>query len=107
MNERRGLERFKLNIPVRVTVSLSEKKKEMLEAHTKNICAGGAYCRTDHSIHKGAKVQLDFVLPAKKFIDMMGVTGFIKIAGTVVRSEDIGVAICFDNRYELMPYKAT
>ncbi len=106
MNERRQLERFELKIPARIMASYSGRKKEMVEVCTNNISAGGAYCRTDHAIPEGTRVHLDFILPAKELVKLIGVSSFIKIAGTVVRSEDFGVAICFDNHYEMMPFKA-
>ncbi len=105
MLEQRKLERFKLSVLTRVMVITSGKKSEMLELYTENICSKGAYFKTGHPIHEGARVELDFVLFVNKLVKLLGVYSFVKIAGTVMRSGSGGIAVNFDKGYEIMPYR--
>ncbi len=105
MSDRRRLERFKLSIPARLIVFSSRQKKEVFETSTTNICAGGAFFKTDHTVPEGSQVHLDFILPVNKLKKLIGVSSYIKINGNVVRSDSDGIAISFDESYELMPFR--
>ena len=105
MRDKRVLERYNLTIPARLEVSVANNKRELIELQTVNVCAGGAFLQTTHSISEGTQVKLDFVLPVEKIKELIGSYGCVKVRGRVVRSEPGGVAVSFDKKYEILPYR--
>jgi hypothetical protein len=105
MFERRKIERFQLTIPVRLVTTSSDRKKEVLELQTNNISARGAFLKTDHLLPEGTSVQVDFVLSVAKFTKPVGVFGFVKVRGSILRSGSGGIAVCFNNDYEILPFR--
>ena len=105
MKENRKLERFDLDIPARLMVTTNDQKKEVIETQTVNISAGGAFLQTEHSYPEGTRVQLDLVLPVEKIKELIGMYGCVKVVGKIARSEAQGIAVIFDNKYEIMPYR--
>ena len=105
MFERRHLERFNLCVTTRLIIFNGSLSKEVLETSTSNICAGGAFFKIGHTIPEGAQVHLNFVLTVKKLKKLIGASSFIKITGTVVRSEFEGIAVSFASNYEILPFR--
>ncbi|NVL92086.1 MAG: hypothetical protein HWN71_03510 [Desulfobacterales bacterium] len=104
MREKRRLERFQLEIPAAIEFLTSDREKRLLNLLTSDICSGGAYFHTTQPLPEGTKVKMDLVLPLdrlKKANDEHKQV-YIKVAGTVLRSESGGMAICFDEDYEIM-----
>jgi hypothetical protein len=103
MREKRRLERFQLEIPAAIEFLTSDREKRVLNLLTSNICSGGAYFHTTQPLPEGTKVKIDLVLPLdrlKKPNDRHKQV-YIKVAGTVLRSESEGMAIGFDEDYEI------
>ena len=92
MVERRKLERFDLRLPAKIE-SLDREKEEH-NLLTKNISAGGAFLETTNPLSEKSRVGIDFIVPT-------GV--LVKVTGVVLRSEPMGIAIRFDNEYQLTP----
>jgi hypothetical protein len=105
MKENRKLKRFELDIPARLLVTTDDQKKEVIELKTANISAGGAFLQTEHRLPEGTRVQLDIVLPVEKIKELIGMYGCVTVIGSVTRSEPEGIAVVFDNKYEIMPYR--
>jgi hypothetical protein len=105
MNERRHIERFTLEIPARVVISTNDNKKEIMELRTVNISSGGAFFHTDQNVPEGTTVQADLILDTDRLKELLGSMSYIRVSGQVVRVEDEGIAVSFDNRYEIMPFK--
>jgi hypothetical protein len=104
MEERRKLERFSLEVPTKIEVVVSAGKKESLHIPTSDICASGAFFRTKKALPEGTKVKIDLILVLdrlKHLIDNSRAN--VKVNGTVVRSGSAGMAICFDEDYQIMP----
>ena len=92
MVERRKLERFELRLPAKIEgLGLKKGAHNLL---TRNISAGGAFLETTNQLPENSRVSIDFVVPT-------GV--LVKVAGVVLRSEPTGIAIRFDNEYQLTP----
>jgi hypothetical protein len=104
MSERRNLERYDLTVPARVTVYKAHESKEVFETNTCNISSKGAFIKTEHIVPEGTKVQLDVILPVNKVKELVGASTYVKITGKVIRVCIEGIAVTFDNKYELMPY---
>ena len=97
MVERRKLERFDLRLPAKME-GLGPKKGVRHNLLTNNICAGGAFLETTNHLPENSRVSIDFVVPT-------GVQ--IKVTGVVLRFEPTGIAIGFDNEYQMTPLLKT
>ena len=95
MVERRKLERFDLRLPAKIE-GLGRKKGVQHNLLTNNISAGGAFLETANHLPENSRVSIDFVVPT-------GV--LVKVTGAVLRSEPTGIAIRFDNKYQLTPLR--
>lgn len=104
MKERRKLERFDLELLGRVEFINETHKEEMLNLLTCNVCSGGAYFSTSQLLPEGTRVKIDLVLPLDKLTRLKDEFrhAYIKVTGRVLRSESGGMAICFDEDYEIM-----
>lgn len=105
--EKRKLERFDLKIPAKIEVKTSDQEEEVLNLLTSDICSGGAFFHTTQPLPEGTEVKIDLVLPLDKLNkikdDYQQV--YIKITGTVLRSESRGMAIYFNEDYLIHPRK--
>jgi len=104
MREKRRLERFDLHIPATIELLTSDQEKSLLNLLTSNICSGGAYFHTAQPLPEGTQVKIDLVLPLDKLRRLKDdcKQAYIKVTGTVLRSESEGMAICFDEDYQLL-----
>ena len=104
MENRRVYERFDLEVPARIAVVGSGQAGE-LSLKTSNICAGGAFFVTTDLLPEGTKVTMDLILSIEKLEKMLDSYCRIKVDGEVIRKESRGIAIRFDEDYEIMPVK--
>ena len=102
--EKRKMERFSLEIPARFIWTDTGSKQESLELMTSNICSGGAFFKTEKPLSIGTDVKLNIILPLNKFKNVNGKTSHINISGSVIRTDQQGMAICFDKRYKITPH---
>ena len=107
MKERRKLERFSLQIPATIEVIGPAQRKAKVEVVTSNICAGGAYFQTTHPLPKGTQIRIDLLLSLEKLKKLKAEydQAYIKVTGTVLRTESQGMAVRFDEDYEIRPHK--
>lgn len=105
VKERRKLQRFDLEVPAKIEVMDSGQEKEIVNLLTSNICSGGAFFHTPEPLPEGTQVRLDLVLPLDKLRELKNDSkhAYIKVTGTVLRSESTGMAICFNEDYKIMP----
>ena len=103
-----GLEKRKyLRLDTRVKVELalydqSKGKTVPQSAETRDVSAGGAFFPTDKTIPKDTKVKLRMTLSSETLKELTGTQGVLEIEGTVVRTGPNGMAIRFDENYDLM-----
>ena len=107
MKERRKLERFDLHIPAKIELLIKKREKELIRLLTENVCAGGAYFHTTKPLPESTPVKIDLVLPLDKLKTLKDEWkhALIKVTGKVLRSEPEGMAICFDEDYQIHPWK--
>ena len=105
MDERRKLERYNLVIPTRIVLTNSGQESEVFEINTCNISAGGAFFKTAHKIPIGTDLNMNFVLPIEKLARLLGVNSFVKVKGKIIRIDMEGIAVSFNKKYEIIPYK--
>ena len=106
MKERREFQRFDLELPARVEVERPGQRTEPFSLKTSNISAGGAFFPTAKPFSEGTKLQLNIILAIEKLKKLTGSQCHIKVKGTVVRSEEHGLAIRFQRDYEITSTRA-
>ena len=106
MNEsdRRKVERFDLELPAKLTWTGKDKEPKSIELMTSNICAGSAFFKTNKPLTVGTDVKLAVILLLAKFKNVKDKISYIDVSGSVTRTDQQGMAICFDKKYEILPY---
>lgn len=118
-HDRRIQQRFSLDIQVRLSTANGgeDGEEEMLTEETSaaNISSGGAFVTTTRQIELASKVYLEFLvdyehLKKLRFIlsldTLQSFTGqkiWVKATGIVIRREEHGLGIIFDQDYQLSP----
>ena len=118
-NNRRLQERFTLDLQAKLTAAAdSSGEKVEDETTAANISSGGAFLTTQFNIPLATRVyveflvdleqlrKLRFVLSADSLKKLTGQDIWVKATGVVIRLEDKGIAIIFDQDYQLTPMDA-
>jgi len=102
--ERREMERFDLGLFSRIQVQSGRQASGIMELVTQNVCAGGAYFNTSDPLASKTRVSLYMTLevPVQQNRSSNHLTK-IEISGKVIRSEESGMAIQFNNGYNILP----
>ncbi|MEE8400068.1 MAG: PilZ domain-containing protein [Desulfobacterales bacterium] len=100
---KREMERFSLELPAKISVVGEKEEASPIEATTTDICAGGAFFHTDRPLPVGTKMHFDLVLSLEDLKKLEGKRASIQIKGAVVRVSEEGMAISFDENYEISP----
>ena len=105
MNEsgRRKMERFDLKLPTKLSWVGEDKEHKLVELMTSNICAGGAYFITKIPLPKGTEVKMDLILKLDRLHELGGRQSHIDVSGFVTRTDQQGMAVCFDQKYKILP----
>jgi hypothetical protein len=107
MKERRKLERFSFEVPAKLEVAVSGEGNRVFDLPTSDICAGGAFFRMEEALPEGTKVNIDLILPLDRLKELISHNRVnVKVKGTVVRSGSAGIAICFEEDYQIVPLHA-
>ena len=101
--DKRKIERFSLELPTHVMVKNSNRRPKTLELRTRNVCSGGAFVTTDDPLSVGAEVGLRMMLSLERLQKYGGTKSVINVSGSVIRTDDKGMAICFDEKYSISP----
>ncbi|MDY6955197.1 MAG: hypothetical protein SWE60_27155, partial [Thermodesulfobacteriota bacterium] len=75
---------------------------EVLHALTSNVSAGGAFFHLNRPFSKGVQLKVNMIISSQRLRNLTGAEGLAKLEGTVVRRALGGMAICFDEKYEIM-----
>jgi len=102
MEEQREFERFTLRLPTIAETTGTGQEEETFDLLSRDVSAGGAFFPTDKTIPKDTKVKLRLTLSSETVKELTGTQGFLEIGGTVVRTGPNGMAICFDENYDLI-----
>lgn len=104
MKERRKLERFHFEVPAKIEGVVSGEKGQICDLSTTNICAGGAFFRTADPLPQGTKVKMNLVLPLDRIKELVGHDRVnVRVEGTVIRCGSNGMAVCFNEDYQILP----
>lgn len=103
--EKRKMERFSLKLPAKLTWIGTDNKPESLEQITSNICAGGAFFETQKPLSVGTDVKINIILPLERFKKLNLTRSHILVSGSVIRTDQKGMGICFDKKFHIVPNK--
>ncbi len=70
---------------------------------TSNICSGDAFSKTEKPLSVGTDVKREIILPLVKSKNVKCNRSSIYVAGSVIRSDQQGMAVCFDKKYHILP----
>jgi hypothetical protein len=116
--DQRLQQRFSMELPVRVLTGTEADLNVQFEGVIANISSGGAFIATDDPLPVSSKVYLEFLislpeLKQLKFILSLetlrrfeGKPVWAKASGVIIRHERNGMAIIFDDDYQLSPLHA-
>jgi len=114
-NDRRDQERFSLCLQTKVTVESRSGSTPVFEFVTADISAGGAFIATSRPLPIASKVRLEFFLSLEELARLRfilareslklweGERAWVTATGVVIRAEKEGVAIIFDQNYQISP----
>ena len=116
--DRRDQERFSLRLPTKVMAESRTGSTPLLEFVTADISAGGAFIATSRPLPIASKVRLEiflsleelsqlrFVLARESLKGWQGERAWVTATGVVIRVEDSGVAVIFDQNYQISPIRS-
>jgi c-di-GMP-binding flagellar brake protein YcgR len=116
---RRDQERFSLRLPTRIRAESRTGTTPLLEVVTADISAGGAFIATSRPLPIASKVWLEFFLSLEELSHLrfvlardslkmwQGERAWVTATGVVIRVEDHGVAVIFDQNYQISPIRST
>jgi hypothetical protein len=102
MKEKRMMQRFTLEVPARISFAEHPQQKG-IELLTRNISAGGAFFKTDDPLPVGTELTMEVLLPLNGIKKVKGEKSAVKLTGSIIRSEEKGMAVCFDEEYQILP----
>ena len=98
------MERFDLELPALLSIMNESGNQRAAEFMISNICAGGAFFKTDDPLPVWTEVKMDLILPLERLSKTGGKRSHVDISGSVIRTDDQGMAVCFEKRYRIKPY---
>ena len=101
--EKRKMERFSLKLPALLSMTDENENQQAFEVMIRNICSGGALFKTDHPLSVGTDVKMELILPLNKFKKYGGKRSRVDVSGSVIRTNDQGMAVCFDKNFRISP----
>jgi len=104
--EKRKMERFALNLPALLSIKDENGNTRAFEFMIRDICAGGAFFKTDTPLSVGTDVKMDLIISLDKVEsgkNEKNNRSHIDVSGSVIRTESQGMAVCFDKKYSISP----
>ena len=103
MADKRKFERFEFNITARIEILTQEREVEILDLETNSLSAGGIFFKDGGTLPKGSQVKTEIVLHFEELKTPANPEGTLVIAATghVLRSGPEGVAICFNENFDI------
>ena len=104
MKERRKFERFPLSLLARIETNESNRK-QIFKFQTRDISSAGAFIDTTEKFSEGTRFKMDITVPNRKIKKLTGALSLIECEGSVVRSTESGIAVCFNGNCQLLCFK--
>lgn len=95
-------EKYDIEVPARIEV-ISSHKEEYLYLHTAHVSAKEVFFRTTEPLPENIHVRLDLMLHFTKPRNLLnsGITILIHATGTVIRTDQSGMTIAFNEDYQI------
>jgi hypothetical protein len=101
--EKRTVERFDLQLEAFVSLPGSASQNEAESLVTRDISMCGAFLLTDRPLPVGSKVCVDMILTLEGRTKQGAQKAWIKASGKVLRTDNEGMAVGFDNQSRILP----
>jgi hypothetical protein len=117
--DRRDQERFTLKLQTKIMAESRTGVTPLLEFVTADISAGGAFIETSRPLPIASRVRLEFFLSLDELAMLRFVLAkeslkiwendraWVTATGVVIRVEAGGVAVVFDQNYQLSPIRSS
>lgn len=104
MEDRRKIERFGIHAPARVETALQSGDCRTFSLMTRDLSSSGAFVSTQEPLGEGVKVKLELQLTLRSLQRFAGAGERAKVLvrGTIVRSDENGMAIAFQGRHKFV-----
>ncbi len=99
MTDRRCMERFSLDLPATVLSVTPHVDMPESQLRTVDVSSAGAFVATSSPFPTGTRMLLELRLP----VSGKKIHGRVKVKARVVRSVREGMAVCFDDDYQILP----
>ena len=103
MIEKRAVERFDLQLEAFVSLPGGGSQNESESLVTRDISMSGAFLMTDKPLPIGSKVSVDMILTLEGRTKQSAQQAWIKASGKVLRTDNEGMAVGFDNQSRILP----
>ena len=104
MIEKRQVERFDLKLEAYVVRSDDASEAQPHRLTTRDVSMNGAYLLTKQPLPLGTKVKVDVILSMEGPKRQKIRKALIKACGEVLRTDDEGMAVGFDENSKFMPF---
>ena len=101
--EKRKMERFFLELPANLIVDKENGEKKAIQLLTRDVCAGGAFFKTEKPLSVGTDLKICMIITFEKLQSLEGKRSRVDVSGSVIRKDQEGMAICFDKKYRISP----
>ena len=104
MDNNRKFERFDITAPARIEILTPEASGEKILLESHNLSAGGVFIKSDQLLPDGCLVKVEIFLnyPDTDTQSTSECAKVIVVSGCVVRSTNEGMAICFNDDYNII-----
>lgn len=100
----RALERFDFELPALVETTDSEQQKTCCYPVTRDISCAGGYFHTKNPLAEKTRIKIGLLFELNKSESDSGKSHFfLEFTGQVVRAEEQGMAVRFDQDYHHVP----
>lgn len=96
INQRR-IKRFNLKLKALIEVLKGDPSNGQLKMETANVSSAGAYLKTNQPLPIGTELRIKLVLSLNKLQELKGANALIHFNGSVIRSDEDGIGVCFDD----------
>jgi len=103
LKEKRKIERFELKVFSKIKLEPAWDYTDTIELNTKNVSSKGAYFKTLKPLPLGTSVSMTMKLKVNNNLKSTINLVAIEVTGKVIRSENEGMAILFDNGFKMLP----
>lgn len=100
--ESRKMERFDLKLDTRLFLDSLPKKQLVRNLQSNDVSSGGAFFETDEPLGVGTPLKMEMVLPVTELKKHQSKGAIIKVSGAVVRVTSQGMAVIFDEEYQIL-----